>query len=636
MVVALMNSQTSLEHGAPSAERPPSASGGLMRDDGFTRSPAHSLDNQIDPGVPESSLGKFTRAKDQVNFVGSSHWEAVLEDIAELKIDLENTDTSEMLDFKPEILFGVNNHATRSEIVSSVPPRPYDQMWKNPDGTPLMWFGLLFPILGLASHFYAMSGDELHTIPEPFTSVSEMVSHYRDRTVQCLVEVNYLKPVRYTVETMCLYYILEFLQAKDSEFSAYIVVGIIIKVAMRLGYHRDASHYSSISPFDGEMRRRTWRLIFQLDLLTSALVGLPRMIREGEADTAEPKNLLDDDFGEDMTKLPPPRSSTDVTPVAFAIFKGRLLWHLGLIVDQINAITPPPYEDVMRLDSQLTTTHATLPPYLTMRPLSLSITDRRELILRRYALEICFQKSRCVLHRKYLIPGKSNPQFRYSRNASVDAAMRILEVQYILHEASKPAGQLYRERWKLSPRISQEYVLAAMILCLDLDWDMRFGKSHEDEVERIWPRDTRLQKMKDSYEIWSESSRKSTIAAKAAEALSVMLHRLEISNSGTRQERLQCSMVELPVSNPEIAPDATPAPQHITPEDLSHFDTSEGFDSRTQYFTSPSTTDLVSGMIDTETDFDWCGKGPWDSHFQVIPTNALSTGLQDLASFTFH
>ena len=98
-----------------------------------------------------------------------------------------------------------------------------------------------------------------------------------------------------------------------------------------------------------------------------------------------------------------------MTPVAYAIFKTRLFRQLGLIVDQTNAINPAPYQDVMHLDSQLTATHATLPPYLTMRPLGLSLTDRADLILQRFALEECFQRSRCMLHRKYVTPGRSNP-----------------------------------------------------------------------------------------------------------------------------------------------------------------------------------------------------------------------------------
>jgi hypothetical protein len=422
-------------------------------------------------------------------------------------------------------------------------------MFKEPNKTPLMWIGLLFSILGLASYFYAVSEEELHTMSEPFTSMWEMSRFFRDRTAQCLVEVNYLRPRRYTVDTLCFYYALEKFQARDSEFGAYVVLGIIVRVAMRLGYHRDASHYPSISPFDGELRRRVWSLILQLDLITSAQVGLPRMIREEETDTAEPKNLLDTDFDEGMTELPHPRPSTDVTPVAYGIFKVRLLRQLGLIVDRINSITPPSYDEVMRLDFKLMETHATLPPYLTMRSLSLSITDDPDLILRRYALEVCLQKSRCVLHRKYLIPGKSNPQFRYSRTASVDAAMKLLDVQCIFHEATQPGGQLFGEQWRTTALINQDYVLAAMILCLDLAWGMRvengLPSDYEGEIEAMWLRNKRLQALKSSYDIWCKSSTISALAAKAAEALRVMLKDLESADSA---EALPMILVSNPTS----------------------------------------------------------------------------------------
>ena len=404
-------------------------------------------------------------------------------------------------------------------------------MFREPDEMPLMWIGLLFSILGLASYFYAVSGEKMHNMPEPFTSMWEMSRLFRDRTAQCLVEGNYLRPRRYTVETLCFYYALERFQAKDSGFGAYVVLGIIVRVAMRLGYHRDASHYPSISPFDGEMRRRVWSLILQLDLMSSAQVGLPRMIREEETDTAEPKNLLDTDFDEGMTELPHPRPSTDVTPVAHSIFMVRLLRQLGLIVDRVNSITPPSYEEVMRLDFKLMETHATLPPYLAMRSPSQSIADDADLILRRYALEVCFQKSRCVLHRKYLIPGKSNPQFLYSRTASVDAAMKLLDVQFIVNEATQPGGQLFGEQWRTSALLNQDYVLAAMILCLDLAWGMRVEQGlpsdYDGEIEAMWPRSKRLQALKSSYAIWCRSSTISALAAKAAEALRVMLKDLE-------------------------------------------------------------------------------------------------------------
>ena len=123
MVMTLLNSQTVLDRDVPRADKSPSAtsSAGPVKDGGFSQSAAPSPYNQMGPNAPKASLGTF--ARDQETFVGSEHWEAILEDIKDLKIDLETPDTSEIVDFKPQILFGIN-HASRSEIISSIPPKP--------------------------------------------------------------------------------------------------------------------------------------------------------------------------------------------------------------------------------------------------------------------------------------------------------------------------------------------------------------------------------------------------------------------------------------------------------------------------------------------------------------------------------
>jgi hypothetical protein len=127
MVMTLLSSQTNQDQDVPTAVKSPSAtsSGGLIKDGGFSQSAAPSPYNQMDPNVPKASLGTF--ARDQETFVGSEHWEAILEDITDLKIDLETPDTSEIVDFKPQILFGIN-HASRSETMSSIPSKPVCDM----------------------------------------------------------------------------------------------------------------------------------------------------------------------------------------------------------------------------------------------------------------------------------------------------------------------------------------------------------------------------------------------------------------------------------------------------------------------------------------------------------------------------
>jgi hypothetical protein len=125
MVKALLNGQTTVARGLSSLEKPSSSASpiGLATDGGFTQSTAPSPYSQTDPDLPKPSMGKFTGEKYEASFVGGEHWEAILENIAELKIDLETPDTTEMLDFKPQLLFG-RNHASRSEIMSSIPSKP--------------------------------------------------------------------------------------------------------------------------------------------------------------------------------------------------------------------------------------------------------------------------------------------------------------------------------------------------------------------------------------------------------------------------------------------------------------------------------------------------------------------------------
>lgn len=113
MIKSLIRNQTVLAENPPSKER--------EADLGNDR-------EAIPPtaAVPSFSVGKFTKTKDQVSFVGSEHWESVLEDIRDLKIDLETSDTSdnvsEIADFKPQMLFGTER-PSRAELLSSIPSR---------------------------------------------------------------------------------------------------------------------------------------------------------------------------------------------------------------------------------------------------------------------------------------------------------------------------------------------------------------------------------------------------------------------------------------------------------------------------------------------------------------------------------
>jgi hypothetical protein len=155
--------------------------------------------------------------------------------------------------------------------------REYEKFWQRPGETPLMWIGLLFGFLGTAIHFGSSrqrydSGQTFHSgtaLPNP------LVGFYREKIVQCLVQANYPKCPPYTLETMMSYLVMEYWRFPNAQFGSWVIVGMIVRTAFRMGYHRDPSRFPNISPFKAEMRRRLWTMIVQLDLMSSAQMGLP-------------------------------------------------------------------------------------------------------------------------------------------------------------------------------------------------------------------------------------------------------------------------------------------------------------------------------------------------------------------------
>lgn len=400
-----------------------------------------------------------------------------------------------------------------------------------------MWLGLLFTMMCLATQFERLSGDEAREIQKSSQSPQNhqvRVQLYREKIVQCLVLGKYIKSVPYTIETLLLYFTIEHFQSEDTQIGTWILLGIIVRIAMRMGYHRDASHSPRISLFHGEMRRRAWGMIVQLDLITSSQIGLPRMIKEWQADTAEPHNLLDEDFDEDMTELPPPRADTDLTPMVYIIAKSRLLSVFGMISDLTTSTRPSSYAEVMRLDKILHEARLAIPPGLQPRPMTKSLADHPDVVIRRIYLAIIFHKAQSVLHRKYLIPARSNSQYAYSRRSCVEAALQILHHQHTLSDGTQPGGQLYQNRWKVSSVVNHDFLLAATILCLDLDGDMAAGslsRLNEEAVDKE-RRDNVLRALHESYKIWVQASSSSREARKAAEALRIVLEKVKNASMG--------------------------------------------------------------------------------------------------------
>lgn len=181
---------------------------------------------------------------------------------------------------------------------------------------------MLFSMMRLTMLSYHLEGDE----PPEFRGKSlDMAANFRNVMAQCLMLADYTKPYRYLIETMVFHLHGDFRQTKEANVSIWILVGVIARLAMRMGYHRDSKMFPNITPFHGEMRRRIWTFVRQADLLFSFQLGLPSMLRSADSDTELPRNLYDDDFDEDCKELSKSagleESDTEQVTKSFGIMK---------------------------------------------------------------------------------------------------------------------------------------------------------------------------------------------------------------------------------------------------------------------------------------------------------------------------
>ncbi|CAD6452487.1 dd999adc-0f6c-41d6-93ff-29144b86f953 [Sclerotinia trifoliorum] len=521
-------------------------------------------DSDVDGVAKSLGVMKVDPDKGKTTYLGDSHWHLVLKDIAEVKSyfsshkkELEKNyekikSSNPPVSDDPAFLIGAHSPATDDELRKALPSKSevdelitrylntYDPAlhiihaptfrkelqahWQDPAKTSIVWLGLLYSILCLAMQSYQKIG---HEPAEWKGRTLEVASEFRQRTVQCLVNSDYTRSSLYTVETLILYVHGEYANRWDSEVGLWVIIGMITRLSMRMGYHRDPSNFAGISVFHGEMRRRIWGLVRAMDTMFSFQLALPSMIRDSDCDTKPPSNIFEDEFGPDSKTLPPARPKTEPTPISYMLAKINITNELNCIMEEVQSVNPKgtAYDDVLARDNKLWELKRNLAPHLQLRPLEECIHDPATLWMHRFNVDILWQKTMCVLHRKYIARARQNSRYDHSRRACVNAAMEILRHQHKIHLESKPGGRLRSMRWAVSPLTKHDYLLAAMIVCLELHYgticppDKRFWKN--EELADM------LKAVETSQSIWSETMEESLEAFKACKTLNIILEKIK-------------------------------------------------------------------------------------------------------------
>ncbi|KAK6540213.1 hypothetical protein TWF694_009030 [Orbilia ellipsospora] len=493
-------------------------------------------------------------------YAGATHWSALLEQIAGVRESLETATDSNSSDTVShlassedspitddgDLIFtsnSSNGHITVEDAVNSLPPRfiadqllniyntvkfanalfihrikfqrEYDAFWKDHSSASMMWISVLYSVMCLG----AMMAKRQET-PVFYDSYDIEPMQLNIKARQCLIAGHHTKNQPYVIEALIIYIYCKYQLNMESDSTLWALSGYITRIAQRLGYHRDPKRLGKrFTPLQAEMRRRTWFWVSTFDLIFSFQYGMPSIIQDEQCDTEPPGNYHDEDFDEDTIVMPPPRPPTEFTNMLYYCHKIKVTTVFRKVIRQALALKLPDYGEILQLDKDLDDIHDEIPPVMRLRGSirDCSLTDEPNIILHRIVLELTYHKCLCVLHRSYLTFDKENPRYEYSRKRARASALRILDFQSDAYDESQPGGRLWDERWMITSLTLHDFLLASMILCLDVNEKIPNGSISCNRL---------INTLQKAYKIWSEKKHVSKDAFHASNVLGAMLARI--------------------------------------------------------------------------------------------------------------
>ncbi|KAI0470852.1 hypothetical protein GGR56DRAFT_667902 [Xylariaceae sp. FL0804] len=418
------------------------------------------------------------------------------------------------------------NSNSPSQHVIHIPTftKQYSAFLQNPHETDLHWIATLFMVLALGVFFSSFnSPHELENDDSP-VSAADRVKQYRGACGWALLGGKYTQPGPFTLPAFLLYVEGEFVLNRRSQMGCYLLCATLIRLMLKTGLHRDPGRLPGISPYDGEMRRRLWSLAVQIDGLVAFHLGLPCMIWGIESDTALPRNLLDSDFGEDSEELPPARPMTDYTSLTYPICKAHVSRAFILAGQMSNALTVPAYSEIMKVDAKITEAWAKVPQFMRAKPITECVTDPPMLVIQRFGLASLSQKSRCVLHRRYLVEVQPVKEHEYSRRVCVESAVALLDYQDAVHEVCQPGGMLHSNRWFIASLAVNDFLLADVVVAIAIQ-NESLDSTTQDKPVRT--RDELIRLLRRSLGVWESMAPENPDYAKGAEVVQTMLRKIQ-------------------------------------------------------------------------------------------------------------
>ncbi|KAL2834863.1 fungal-specific transcription factor domain-containing protein [Aspergillus cavernicola] len=157
-------------------------------------------------------------------------------------------------------------------------------------------------LLFVIYYFAVLSMSDVECLQEFSKSRKHLMLRYRTAVCQALVNASWLKTTAMPVLQAYTLLLIAMRTQIDSH-TFWILTGIAVRLAQRMGLHRDGEKLG-LPPFEVQMRRRLFWQLLPLDAYAGQVSGTGISISPNSWDTKQPLNINDDQIFPGMTQQP--------------------------------------------------------------------------------------------------------------------------------------------------------------------------------------------------------------------------------------------------------------------------------------------------------------------------------------------
>lgn len=292
----------------------------------------------------------------------------------------------------------------------------YENFWKEPQSAPKQFKMKLALVLAIGSAF--------HSFQDDWTYYENQVQNWVYAAQLWLAgPSNHANFTNDSLQVGCLL-ILSRLTGPAST-PTWISTASLLQMGMMMGIHRDSTLFSSLTPFQVEMRNRLWTTIIELSVQALLDSGVPLPLSLNEFDSQSPSNINDQDISPERKEKTQPKDDHIFTDSSIQILLSK---SISTRLEIARLLNDPlrknlTFDKAMRLGQELRTACSEISAiFQTNIPRG---QKSGQMEFQRKFLDMYLHRYIFFLYRPFMIEARKDPRYYLARKMCVESCLII-------------------------------------------------------------------------------------------------------------------------------------------------------------------------------------------------------------------